>query len=296
MRITDGDKYRIVVTSIDSTDLIGTKKLAELNDTRITNYLVDVSFEIRTLLNPIVGFSLLIPDVKDSSIKDEYISVVESKSHSLTELVNNILILSKLESGQYKLFYQHVSIIDYLERNQLNLAQECAQQGFDLILDSYYQAFMQDVDVDLYQIFLEQLLKSSTLFMTPGVLHIGVVECHGDLVIYASGNDNDYCKEHLTRIINQILEAEYFDHKNGLSFAICFAVAKLLEAKIGFYHSADNHVTIWLSLPIRNNSNVENIDSDDFRKRKIEIENRWNCTWFELDKAGEFTERRKNEE
>lgn len=296
MKITDGDKHRLVMTSIDSTDLIGTKKLAELNDTRITNYLVDVSFEIRTLLNPIVGFSLLIPDVKDASTKDEYLNIVESNGQSLTELVNDVLILSKLESGQYKLFFQHVSIIDYLEMSQVNLAQDCKKLGFELVFDSYYQSFMQEVDVDLYQVFLEQVLKSSVLFMTPGELHLGLVECHGDLVIYASGNDNDYCKEQLREFAHRILEADYFVHKNGLSFAICFAVAKLLKAQIGFYHSPDEQVTLWLSLPIRNNSNVSNIDSDEFKKRKLEIENRWNCTWFELDKSGEFIERRKNEE
>lgn len=290
MKISDGSKNRLIMTSIDGTDLISTKKLAELNDLYMTNYLVDVSFEIRTLLNSIVGFSQLIPDVMDSTTKDEYLDIIENKGQLLNILINDVLVLSKLESGQYIPTFQKINMIDYLEINHTQLFQKYLKPNIELILDSYYDTYFMDIDVDLYQIITEQLLRASIEFMDPGKFNIGFIEYNGEFILYASGNDNDYCKNNLLTILHQTLNSNYLGLNNLFSLAICLAAAKLLKAKVGFYHTKENRVTIWFSIQVieENRSSITK-KMESFTCKK-ELENRWHNVWFELDKNNEYQE------
>jgi len=295
IKITDANKDRIVITSINSTDLIRTKKLAELNDSRMTNFLFDISFEIRTLLNPIVGFSQLIPDVQDSLKKEEYLTTIEKKSQALNLLINDVLVLSKLESKQYNVVIQKINIVDYLDINQSQLCAKFAKPNFNLILDHYYYYSMVSIDVDLYQILMEQLLRSSEEFMDAGDIHFGFVKSEGEFIIYSKGKGNEDCNRNLLQIIKSTIDSNYFGIKNRFSLAISFAAAKLLNARAGLYHTQENGVTIWFSIhsPEENQSEIKKPIS--LEKSKRELAKRWDSEWFELDDNNEYQERRRNE-
>jgi signal transduction histidine kinase len=58
-----------------------------------------MSHEIRTPLNAIVGFSKIIAETEDASDRASYYSIVEANNERLLGLINEILDLSKIESG-----------------------------------------------------------------------------------------------------------------------------------------------------------------------------------------------------
>ncbi|MFO7813638.1 MAG: ATP-binding protein [Pelovirga sp.] len=65
-----------------------------------SEFLALVSHEIRTPLNALVGFSALARKTTDPVKKDQYHAIIEQSSHSLMELVNGILDMSKIEAGR----------------------------------------------------------------------------------------------------------------------------------------------------------------------------------------------------
>jgi signal transduction histidine kinase/CheY-like chemotaxis protein len=76
------------------------KKAAEAANIAKSQFLASVSHEIRTPLNSLVGFSTLARTTSDPIKLDQYHAILEQSSRSLMDLVNDILDMSKIESGR----------------------------------------------------------------------------------------------------------------------------------------------------------------------------------------------------
>ena len=92
------------------------KDKAELSDRLKSAFLANMSHEIRTPLNAIVGFSELMVYSEDPAEKEEYMSIIQSNNELLLRLINDILDLSKIESG-----------ILERKRETFNLAKVCGE-------------------------------------------------------------------------------------------------------------------------------------------------------------------------
>ncbi|TAH33579.1 MAG: PAS domain S-box protein [Alphaproteobacteria bacterium] len=68
-----------------------------------TDFLATISHEIRTPMNGILGFSQLLSDTKLTDEQDDYIKVIQNSSKSLLNIINDILDMSKIESGRLRL-------------------------------------------------------------------------------------------------------------------------------------------------------------------------------------------------
>ena len=82
-------------------DLIVAKEHAEESDRLKTAFLQNMSHEIRTPMNAIMGFSNLLPDNFDNKTKlKNFTTIITQRCSDLLDLINDILDLSKIESGQ----------------------------------------------------------------------------------------------------------------------------------------------------------------------------------------------------
>ncbi len=95
--------------------LVLAKQRAEDADKLKSSFLANMSHEIRTPLNAIIGFSTLSADISlPESKRDYFIQVVKSNSDQLLRLIDDILDLSKIESGQIQVVNEIFSVNDIL--------------------------------------------------------------------------------------------------------------------------------------------------------------------------------------
>lgn len=80
-------------------ELIKAKEKAENSDKLKSAFLANMSHEIRTPLNAIVGFSRVIAETQNANERMGYYNIVESNNIRLLQLINEILDLSRIESG-----------------------------------------------------------------------------------------------------------------------------------------------------------------------------------------------------
>ncbi len=85
------------------TDLIAANEMVERSLKVKDQFISNMSHEIRTPLNAVIGFTDLLNNTQLNKEQGEYVEIIQSASESLLGLINNILDLSKIESGNLAL-------------------------------------------------------------------------------------------------------------------------------------------------------------------------------------------------
>ncbi|HPS12810.1 MAG TPA: PAS domain S-box protein [Prolixibacteraceae bacterium] len=93
-------------------ELIVAKEKAEESDKLKSSFLANMSHEIRTPLNSILGFSNFLTSEEDLSAdeKKEYSNIINKSAESLLQIINDIIDISSLETGQLKTFYSYLNV------------------------------------------------------------------------------------------------------------------------------------------------------------------------------------------
>lgn len=97
-------------------ELIESKEKAEESDKLKSSFLANMSHEIRTPLNSILGFSNFLTSEEDISFeeKNEYSTIINKSAESLLQIINDIIDISSLETGQLKIFITPINVNNIL--------------------------------------------------------------------------------------------------------------------------------------------------------------------------------------
>ena len=161
---------------------------AEIANKAKTDFLSNMSHDIRTPMNAIIGIISLIRHDADKEDKvREYIKKIEVSSQNLLGIINEVLDMNKIESGKTTLNYVDFSIceliheVDVLFRPQA----EAKHQTFEIVTENIRHEWLNGDNVRLNQIFSNLLSNAVKYTQDGGKIQFHIEECSGKTSAYA---------------------------------------------------------------------------------------------------------------
>ncbi len=114
-----------------------TRLAAEKAEHAKTDFLFQMSHDIRTPMNAIIGFTKFAKEVEDlETIKNEYIPKIETASNQLLMLINDVLEMSRIESGKMKFTRGDYDVISMLESVITVMEMQAEEKGLTVELNT----------------------------------------------------------------------------------------------------------------------------------------------------------------
>lgn len=193
-----------------------------------------VSHDIRTPLNAISGFSELLKlGIEDEEERARCITSIHSSSKVLSRLVNDILDLSKLESGKLEII-EEATDVPALARDVI-AACEIVRTGKSLALKSEIDEMpWLSVDPQRVRQILFNLLSNAYKYTDRGTITVCVRWHEGTLTLSVADTGKGIAKKDLGRIFQPFVQLADKNHRTGtgLGLPICQKLASLMGGEL----------------------------------------------------------------
>lgn len=227
------------------------KEKAELSDRLKSAFLANMSHEIRTPLNAIVGFSELMVTCDDPEEKKEYINIIQSNNELLLRLINDILDLSKIESGIIERRKENFNLAKVCNELFVTIQAKMTNPNVELRLDGPNSECWVLLDRNrLKQVWMNFLTnavkctKSGYIKMRYGIEREG-------LRIYVEDTGIGIPDDLHDKVFTRFEKLNEFSQGTGLGLTISRAIVEAAGGEVGFTSKLGVGSTFWAWLPLR---------------------------------------------
>jgi len=220
-------------------ELIAAKEKAEESDRLKTAFLHNVSHEIRTPMNAIIGFSALLnePDTTEEE-KHQFIDIIFQSGSQLLSIINDIVDIANIESGQVKLNIKEMNLNSSLRSLDEQFSYKEKPDLISINLDAGLpdeKALIMTDGTKVIQI-LSNLINNATKFTKEGNIDFGYSLKDGCLEFFVKDTGIGIPPEHHEKIFERFYQIDNLVSRKfggtGLGLSICKAYVELLGGKI----------------------------------------------------------------
>ena len=231
-------------------DLRKAKDKAEESNRLKTAFLANMSHEIRTPLNAIVGFSSLLTSTESAAEKELYNSLIGHNNKLLLNLINDVIDLSKIESGYLELRPDWVNLTELLDESVAEYAHQ-VPSGVELLTN--YPAHDSLVELDKLRIkqILSNFLSNALKNTTTGHVEIFYEVDHQSVRIGVKDTGRGIPQNMLEKIFERFEKLDSFAQGAGLGLPICKLIVEKMNGRILVDSQLGIGTTFIIELPCR---------------------------------------------
>jgi PAS domain S-box-containing protein len=242
-------------------ELLISREQAELNSRAKQDFLAKMSHEMRTPLNGILGMAQLFSFESVNSLQQEYIKNIQLSAQNLLVLINDILDVSKIESGKFDFTSVEFNLKELVSQIEATLVHKVAENHNQLRLPA-----PKDLDYrlvgDPYRLnqILLNLLSNAAKFTHKGLIHLRVHKLaeqspHTETLRFEVEDTGiGIPEEWLGRIFDNFVQVDHQmaiinkQEGTGLGLSIVRQLVELQGGKIGVESTVGKGTTFWVEL------------------------------------------------
>ena len=218
-------------------DLKEANEKVRLADAAKTRFVQNMSHEVRTPLNAIVGFSQLL-SLPDGSFppeeKDEFSGHIINNTKMLTMLLDDILNVSAMDSGNYRISYEEGEM-HFIARSAISSAEHRLQPGVQMFyVPESEEPFSFTTDPRRVQQILINLLTNSCKHTTAGEIRLSssLTACPGYVTYAVTDTGPGVPADQAEKIFERFTKLNEFVQGTGLGLSICRDIAGRMGARV----------------------------------------------------------------
>jgi len=220
-------------------ELILAKERAEESDRLKSAFLANMSHEIRTPMNGILGFADLLkePNLTGEEQK-KYIGIIEKSGVRMLNIINDIIDISKIESGQMEVSISEIDINEKIEYIYTFFKPEAEGKGIQINFKNTLPSKESVIKTDREKIYsiLTNLIKNAIKYTNEGSIEFGYTLKRNYIEFYVKDTGIGIPKDRQEAIFERFIQADISDIRAlqgaGLGLAIAKAYTEMLGGKI----------------------------------------------------------------
>ena len=251
-----GEVERYFGTYRDITDMVETEqrlavetKKAQETEVLKQAFLTNMSYEIRTPLNNIIGYAGLFTSDHEESDEPFFMDQIKQSTGELLLLVNDILYISRLEANMEEYKKETVDFATKFEEMCLN-GMSTLKPGVQPVIVQSYNKLVVDIDIHHLEMIIQRLCNLSCLLTSEGSITVYYEYHRGELTFRLEDTGVGFAAEMMPHIF------EHFTRNirggligSGLDLPIVQLLAQQMGGNIEIQSEYDKGTSIWVSIP-----------------------------------------------
>ena len=250
--------------------LLKAKEIAEESDRLKSAFLANMSHEIRTPMNGILGFAELLKEPGlTGDEQQEYISIIQKSGVRMLNIINDIVSISKVESGQMEVSITEIDINDQLEYIHTFFKPEADQHGLQLFFKKalHLKATIVKTDKEKIYAILTNLVKNALKFTYKGSIELGYKIKDDYFEFFVCDTGVGIPKEQQQFIFERFRQGSESLNRNyegaGLGLSISKAFVEMLGGRIWVESELGKGSIFYFTIPRNANQEEKQINEND---------------------------------
>ena len=225
-------------------------------------FISNISHELRTPMNAIIGFSQLLYDYKlyDDVEMHSYIDNIMSNAYSLMNSLEQAIDISKIESGAMKLTDSCCNSISLL-KTAVSTQRNNLKETVELVIDTSYSISHElVVDINLFTKVMSHLIENAIKFTSNGTITLGCMDNGDELKFFVKDTGIGISEADKPHIFERFYKGNPFVPGTGLGLSFCHLALEHYNAYITFESEENKGSLFWIHFP-KDNQKRDNLIS-----------------------------------
>lgn len=215
-------------------------------------FLANMSHEVRTPLNAIVGFAGLLATAPEIE-RNKYVEIIKGNTTMLLQLVNDILDISKIESGTLEFTYSDVDINQIMRELEdiFRLRLEEADSPVRVIFEPALPIGFIHTDKNRVSQVLSNFLSNAFKYTSKGSITLGYEVRSNEMYFFVTDTGTGIPADKIDTVFERFTKLDSKRQGTGLGLAISQTIINKLGGEIGAKSELGKGSTFWFTLPIQ---------------------------------------------